>query len=61
MINMVSRPTPGIPLQSEHSLDKNGLQFGFIALINQRKQNNFLGQSIETNELIWLLKTRQNY
>jgi hypothetical protein len=32
MINMASRPTPGIPLQSEHSLDKNGLQFGFISL-----------------------------
>jgi hypothetical protein len=35
MINMGSHPTPGIPLQSEDSLDKNGLQFGFIALINQ--------------------------
>jgi hypothetical protein len=31
MKNMDSRPTPGIPLQSEHSLDKNGLQFGLIA------------------------------
>jgi hypothetical protein len=37
MINMVSRPTPGIPLQSEYKsrLDKNGLQFGLIALTNQ--------------------------
>jgi hypothetical protein len=35
MKNMGSRPTPGIPLQSEHSLDENGLQFDFIALINQ--------------------------
>jgi hypothetical protein len=60
MINMGSRPKPGTPLQSEHSLDKNGPQFGFIALINQWKQKNFLGQSIETNELIRLLKTRQN-
>jgi hypothetical protein len=45
---------------SQNSLDKNGLQFGFIALTNQWKQNNFLGQTIETNLLIWLLKTRQN-
>jgi hypothetical protein len=38
MINMASHPTPGIPLQSEHSLDKNGLQFSFIAsLINENK------------------------
>jgi hypothetical protein len=35
MKNMGSRPTPGIPLQLEHSLDKNGLQFGLIALTNQ--------------------------
>jgi hypothetical protein len=35
MKNMVSYPTPGIPLQSEHILDKNGLLFGFIALTNQ--------------------------
>jgi hypothetical protein len=52
MKNMGSHPTPGIPLQSEHSLDKNGLQFGFIALINKWKQKNFLGQTIETNGLI---------
>jgi hypothetical protein len=52
MINIGSRPTPGIPLQSEHSLDNNGLQFGFIVLTNQWKQKHFLWQSIETNELI---------
>jgi hypothetical protein len=41
MINMGCHPTPGMPLQSEHSLDKNGLQFGFIALIRPL-QINFL-------------------
>jgi hypothetical protein len=47
MINMGSHPTPGIPLQSEHSLDKKGLQFGFIPLINQWK--NVQGQNGHTS------------
>jgi hypothetical protein len=41
--------TPGIPLQSEHSLDKNGLQFGFIALIKSVKNISWGNQLRQIN------------
>jgi hypothetical protein len=60
MINMGRHPTPDIPLQSEHSLGNNVQGFGFIALTNEGKQMHFQGDQLKTNELIWLLETRQN-
>jgi hypothetical protein len=45
--------------KSEHSLDKNDRQFGFIYNINEENKN-FLGDQIKINEFIWIInKTRQ--
>jgi hypothetical protein len=52
MKNMGSHPTPGIPRQSEHSLDENGLQFGLIALVS-------LALICENKRISWGKQLRQ--
>jgi hypothetical protein len=39
----------GRPTTAEHSLDKNDQEIGFIALTNQWKQANYLGNQRQTN------------
>jgi hypothetical protein len=58
---MVSHPTPGIPLQSEHSLpvDKNGLGFIALSLVGENKIISW-GKQLRQVNLFRLLETRQN-